>query len=702
MELTKAEKKFWRKELSTLDRVYKAKMSEWQRLLDQYDLKFSNRIRDLKPEEMVKISRFYPIARQIISSTSFNYPKLFFAIEEAEGQAITQTMERASDAVLEIMDMKPHVHQVIFDALFCSVGWMRIDFNKVGDDLIPPYTANTAAQEDFTSVSRVPPWMVHVDPQCPPHRLSHARYIREKMWIPMESLKADDRIKRKSEITPTAVSGNEDIGFGESYSGGSNRNTEFDGEEMQALRESIENGNMVLCDRIHDRINRRLIMFASGVSEAIMVEKHPFAKQSFPEALDPFGDPILDEEGQPIFRLKDGQDIPGWLVHDGFALIPMKFDQHAQSYYPRPHFAYLEDLQSLVVESMSRRAALLKRTSRQGLANKRERLENPNLLDDLRKGVDGQWHEVLDTNNFKELAYGEVPTDQLRIEQDAIGYEQEISRTSDFDGGGDTPITATQASLVGAQFSVNRQAIQTKVSEFYVNTIRSCFQIFGDPRYRPENFMVNVAPDGQQAIKRVLTNADFLWTYKIKAQTGSMQPLFEQIQSQKFLEFYDRAYGTPNFDKTELDRMLAMSVNIVDVEKVMVSNLTPEATRAAQMENEQILQGKDPGVFEGQDHKTHMDTHNKLEEAPQLQQAIQSAQETDLSGAPIQPQLMQQIQQIIQVRDQHNAAHEQAIEQEQNVNVGTSPPSNPNLSLESTVRGNAQNVSNTLDAGAYN
>ena len=148
MELTKAEKKFWRKELSTLDRVYKAKMSEWQRLLDQYDLKFSNRIRDLKPEEMVKISRFYPIARQIISSTSFNYPKLFFAIEEAEGQAITQTMERASDAVLEIMDMKPHVHQVIFDALFCSVGWMRIDFNKVGDDLIPPYTANTAAQED--------------------------------------------------------------------------------------------------------------------------------------------------------------------------------------------------------------------------------------------------------------------------------------------------------------------------------------------------------------------------------------------------------------------------------------------------------------------------------------------------------------------------------------------------------------------------
>lgn len=698
MALSRKERAFWRKEMAILDRQYKEKVKEWQRLIDLYELKFKTRIRDLAPKDLVRVSRFYPLVRQIISSTSFNYPKLFFAIEEEEGNDIAMALERASTAALEIMDVKPHVHQCIFDALTCGVAWGRIDWNSPGKDISSPYGTNSQEQEDFTSFTRVPPWDVHIDPQTPPNDLGKARYIREKLWVPLEVLKNDPNVERKNEIKPTTGVKDEDIGWGESYEYQTYSGDDEDAEEMRALRESIENGEMVRIDRIHDRKGRRLIVFAEGVQDEIMCIDHPFAKKSFPMALDPFGEPIMDDEGQPVFDLSQGMDIPGWLVHDGFALIPLKFDLSSKTFHPKPHLAYLEDLQELVVESVSRRANLLKRTSRQGLAAKRERMENPDLLDNLRKGDDGEWHEVLDVNNFKELQYGEVPSDQLRIEQDSLGYEQEIARTQEFTTGGDTPMTATQAGLVGAQASVNRKWMQSKVSQFYVDMIRSCFTIFSDPRYKPENFIINVARDGQSALPRVLNNSDFLWTYRLTVQAGSMEPLFEQIQGEKFMAFYDRAISSPNFDRVELDRMLAASVDMVDVEKVMISDLNPEAFRAAQLENEQMMSGKDPGVVQGQDHRAHIKTHGEIEQHPNIQELMARAQQRGFDGRPADPQAMQFIQQIFQIRDQHIASHEQAMQQEEASGVGMpTQASRAGMGMESTIRSNAQNVNNALE-----
>ena len=63
---------FWKSEREMLDRLYRDRMRDWQRLTDLYDLKFDQRIRDLDPQDLVRVSRFYPILRQIVSQINHN------------------------------------------------------------------------------------------------------------------------------------------------------------------------------------------------------------------------------------------------------------------------------------------------------------------------------------------------------------------------------------------------------------------------------------------------------------------------------------------------------------------------------------------------------------------------------------------------------------------------------------------------------
>lgn len=664
-------------------------MKDAQKLIDLHDLKFHDQIRDLAVDDLVKISRFYPLVRQIIASTAFNYPKLFFAVEEEEGSQITTVLERASEKLLNLMDAKPQVHQAIFDALFFGVGWLRIDYNPPGDDMIPPYVTNDAMHEDLTAVTRVPPGFVYLDPMTPPHKMGDARYIRERMWVPLEALKDDPNVKNKSQIKATSPGKIEELGFGEVMG------NQTESPEAQAVRASVENGDFVLVDRVHDRRNRRLIMFADGVDEEIQDIPHPFRKVSFPVMQDLFGNTMTDEMGQPMLDLTDEQDAPGWLVEDGFPFVPVKFDLNASSFYPKAHLKYVEDIQNGIVESMSRQANLLKRTARQGVVNKQETLQNPDLLDNLRKGVDGQWHDVEDISNFKELVYGDVPSDQLRYEDRLLHYEEEITRVTDLESQG-TPRTATEAALLGAQVSTNREWMIAKVADVFVAVVRNCFQILGDPRYTPENFAVNVAPNGQAPLMEALRGADFLWEYRISVQAGSTQPLFEQLQNDKFLAFWDRASQRPNFDQRELDRMLAGSVDMVDMEKVMQTDINPEAQRAAQLENQRMIsQMQDPGVVQGQDHRAHIKAHQEFQNDPSFQQLIQQAQQTNMSLQPVNPQIVHRVQQISQMVQQHIAMHEQALQQEaQQFTGGGRAQENPQLGIESAVRAGGQNVAN--------
>ena len=168
-----------------LDRIYKERQQEWRELHDIYRLEFDQKIRDIDAEDVVAVSRFYPIVRQIIGTVGFNYPKQVFTVEDELVDGAADILERASKSWMRLVDLKSHVHQALFDSLFAGVGWLRVDYNPPGDDIIAPYTTNDDMKEDLAVVSRVAPGFVQVDPMGSPHRLGDKRYIREKMWIPL-------------------------------------------------------------------------------------------------------------------------------------------------------------------------------------------------------------------------------------------------------------------------------------------------------------------------------------------------------------------------------------------------------------------------------------------------------------------------------------------------------------------------------------
>ena len=90
----------------------------WRRLLKTYDLDFD--VPGLSEDKIVKISRMYPLARQIIASVSFNYPHVYFKVDEPQREFASEILERVANAALEQMDAKSEVQQCIFDALFCT------------------------------------------------------------------------------------------------------------------------------------------------------------------------------------------------------------------------------------------------------------------------------------------------------------------------------------------------------------------------------------------------------------------------------------------------------------------------------------------------------------------------------------------------------------------------------------------------------
>jgi len=700
MALSKRQVTFWRREMEVLDDLYKQRMKQWQNLVDLHNLEFDQQIRDLDVSEMIRVPVFYTVCRQLIAAIAFNYPKLFVTVEDDEGEGfpISDILERASSAFLRLANVKPHVHQAIFDALPCGIGWLRVDYNPPGDDLIPPYVANDSMAEDLVCVSRVPPGFVHVDPQCPPHMIGHARYIRERMWVPLKQLKDDDNISHRREIKATSVNDKDDLVFGEP------QRERSETDEQKAVRESVDNGDFVLVDRIHDRMNRRQIMFADGVEEPIQDIEHPFAKMHFDQRVDILGAPMFAEDGEtPVLDLENGQPAAGWLVEHGLPFIPLKFDMSVNSYYPVPQLELIKDLQGAIVESMSRQSAMLKRSARQALVRESEAQANPELVDRLRKGNDGEFHVVQDPDSaMREIGWGSVPGEQYALQDRAQQLVDMVTQVNDLSqGGAEDARTATEAGLIAAAASINREWMESAVATAYETVVRNAFQIMGDPRYTPEDFTVNVAPDGAQRLTRALQTADFLWNYRINVQAGSTRPLFEQLQRSQAVDFYDRARNSPNFDAMELDKFLASAYEIADPEKLLVDDMNEEANRAVQLEHDfMFTRLQDPGVFEGQDHQAHMQGHQMYQELPQYQQLLVSAQARDLAGNYLNPQAVQQVQLIDQLVQGHIQGHQQALQQEQeNIGAPSAAPSGPaQTTLQGQVQSNAQNISNQVAA----
>jgi len=721
--------KFWRHELKTLDTLYRERMVEWERLIKAYDLDFKDQIRDLQKTEYVKISEFYPLARAIVSTVAMNYPHLLFEVTDDEAHMpgvsldIEDLFERAAANLFEITRLRPHVHQAIFDALLCGLGWISTDYNPPGADIIPPWTANQQDAEDLVSFRRAPPGYVQVDPLCPPHVLGHARYMREIMWVPLEFLRDtaqnDKRWKLPRELKPSSMEVGEKIGFGEPM-------YQYQPtDEMKATRDALQNGEFVRIDRIHSRIEHKLIIFADSAPEPIWEGPHPFMKRIFTQrtqqmpklsqwgAVEWVDEPMADPEtGEPIYDLdtkhKDGdpgEPGVGYLVEDGFPFIPVRFDLHPTSYYPKPHFAYVESMQDAIVEAYSREAALAKRLSRQILVNQSEVDGNPKgeeIIRAIQRGEDGEAHIVVSKDNFEVLDFsGPISgsgdfIDRMRLNVDRVTRVNEITQE------GSKEVSATASALIGAAVEVNRAWMEAGVSRIYVQACRNAFTVMGDPRYTPESFKMNVAPDGEQRLTRALTSADFLWNYRIRCQAYSMQPLFAEMQKDKALEFYDRAINDPNYDRRKLSKYLGSIFMEGDAEKLMVEEVNEEAERAAQLENDRILsQMKDPGVTPKQDHNAHLKIHATYRQHPAYQQLAQQAQALLPTGQPANPQAMQNLQEMDRLMAGHMQLHQQNMAQEKQAEVGGRRVSRPGPdNLISQVRSSAQETARSAEMGA--
>ena len=623
---------FWQGSIENGRKYMRDRHKTWRRLLKTYDLDFD--VPGLGDDKIVKISRMYPLARQIIASVSFNYPHVYFKVDEPQREFAAEILERVANAALEQMDAKSEVQQCIFDALFCSVGWLKFGYNPPGDeDIEAPYVVNDSMENDFPYCQRISPFNIYLDPLTPPHKLSHARFIIEKLLVPLEFVKEDTGFVNRRQIQPMS---DDTAGEGMMY--------DFEdaahSDEADAITASKERGKMVCLYEIHDRIHKKRITFADGVKEPIEEVDHPMRAMEAVTQPDPFtGEPMMTGEFEPS---------GGYLVDGGFPYYAMKFDQTEKSFYGQPPMSYIEDTQNLIVESVSRRADLLKRFQRIVLASRREREANQDLGDTLEEGRDGEIIWVEDpATAMRGVDFGSIPPDQIGLENTAAAYEEQSLNVSQMAMGGGPKVTATQASLQASFSQVNREWMQLRVADCYRTIVRNSLRMMADPRYTPENFLINVAQNEADPVFEAVDANLLRVRFKVDIQAGSMQPLTEQLEREDALQLFNFTIGLPEINRMEAIKGLLKAFRVQDPDKYLGQTQNADAIKAANLENiAYLLAGGDPGVTPEEDHAIHIQTHQTIQQLPQFQQLLPAQQ-----------------QQVLQVAQTHMAQHQQYLDQ---------------------------------------
>jgi hypothetical protein len=631
--MKKTEVEYWRGAIENSALYMRDRHKVWKRLLRAYEMDFE--VGSLPDDKIVRVSRFYPLTRQIIASISFNHPHVFFSVKEPNKEFAATILERVANAALEQMNAKAEVQQVIFDALYCAVGWLKCGYNPPGDDdLVAPYTVNDALDNDFPYIHRINPFNVFIDPLTPPHKLSHARYIIEKMLVPLEYVKKDDRFVNRRQIQAAETEEDikdtflQDIGGAETTS------------EKEALNLSKSQGQMTVLYEIHDRMKRRRYTFAPGVEEPIEDVEHPMRAMKPIYAPDPFTGELL--------MTGEYEAEGGFLVQGGFPYIPLKFDQTQKGFYGQPPMAYGEDLQKLIVESVSRRADLLKRYPRVLLASRRERDNNADIGQQLETGRDGEVIWVDDVNqSFKELGFGNPPPDQLGIESDARSYEEQAMGVSQMALGGGPKVTATQASLTASFGQLNREWLQDRVKNVYGDIVRNSLRMMADIRYLPEEFLINVATDENEPVYEAVTTDMLRVRYAVDIEAGSMSPLTEQLEREDALALFNYTIQLPEVDRGEAIKGLLKAFKVQDPDKYFKPGMEADVMKLASMENLlYLLKGAMIDAGPDENHQVHLQIHSQIQQMPEFQQLL-----------PVQQQ------QILQIAQAHMQQHQQFLAQ---------------------------------------
>lgn len=632
---------YWHNQIEACKKFYEPKHRIWRRLLKAYALEFSNlQMGKVKPR---KISRFYPLTRQIMASVTFKYPEVFFHVEDANLEFAADIYQRTANSAFDMMNVMPEVRQQTFDSLYCYVGWLKMGHNPQGDDNITPYIANDAMAEDMPFVRRVSPFNIYVDPNCPPQGLAYAEYVIEKMMVPVEFVKNDPRFENRNNIVPMGLDDSEEGMLSDFGSGSPLGNN----EEVEALKDAVGNRKMTLLWEVHDRTHRMRHTFVQGTNQPIESIPHPFLDgDTETSGTDP-------QTGRSLLT---GNFTPtgGYIVKGGFPYIPLRMDMSGESFYGLPPMAYVEDSQLVIIESVSRRVDHVKRGARIILGRRQERERNEGLEDRIREGEDGVIAWVEDPNSaFRGMPMDSLPPDQLGLESDMRNYEEQILQVSQMALGGGPARTATESSLIAGFGQLNREWMQSAISDVFKTIAHNTLRIMGDERYTPENFLINMGKDENDPVIQAVTADVFKARFKVNVVPGSMQPLTEQLEREETLALVNYLIQMPEVNREEVIKMVLRSFRVPNQEKVMGAAVNQEAIRAAQLENQamvasMLLGNPQPAqVLPSQNHRLHLQTH------PQIQQ--------DQSFAQLPPPMQQQVIQMVQ---QHMQQHQQVIQQQ--------------------------------------
>ena len=663
-----ADKTFWHSQIETAKDAMDERHKTWQRLLDSYALKLD--LPGLDEEKTIRLSRMYPIMRQMLASLAFNYPHINVMAEPlyerlgVDWGETSRIMEKAANSALKLMNAKVEVHQQIFDAAFCGGGWGKFGWNPVGTDSFPPYTSNDVMREGFTCYMRKDPFRIFPDPDCPPQSIGYAYYIIEEIEVPFKFVRDDPRY-----TLPEGLDAIEDLQPGTEY--GRLGTDLYDDEEDEIINRIKGDKKTIKIYEVHNRIDGRLHTFLDHLEDPIEDVPHPFGNISAQVSNN---------------RIVGSTPLPGSLLKNGTQYVPLRFDLN-DSFYPIPPMEYIEDLQALIIESVSRRADVLKRFARVIFAEESELGANSQLEKRLNDAEDGDIVAVKSLQSIREANWGNVPTDQLGLESDARSYEEQSLHVGDLAQQGASRKTATESALLAGQSSLNREWMQQAVAEVYEDITTNNFRTWRDFRYTPHNFIINIADEDAEAEYSVLTTESFNFDFALRVDAQSMQPMIEEIEQQNTILLYDRLMANPLVDQVEVTKMLMRGFRRATPEKLLRGMAGGDALALIEIEIGLLMQGQMPPVTEGMDHFAHIQAEN-----PQV-----------LSQRPEFAQVPPQMQQLVlQVAMQHVQMHQQMVAQPQG---GGSQPSVDGRLIEggqggiiSEVRQNAQETADAATA----
>lgn len=635
---------YWRDTIRMCEEAMNPRAKKWRNLIERLAMSFN--VDGVK--NPVRINRFYKITREIIASVAFRHPYIYVKAEDDPADPETQEiledaspiLEDFANDALEIMHCKECVKQIIFDTLFCFRGWRKIGFCPPAG--MAPYVALDDMEKDFTYIERIDPTHMLTDPLVQPHNFRSSRFVIQVMYPSIDDVIADPRFEKFRSQLKGLTTKRASSSTWKPPEGLEPGMTE---EEQQTLMKAHRLANTRVMHEIHDRLDMSLIVFIDGIDEPIEEKDHPFVFETTETEMapDPLTGKQLIRHRRPVEEeLGDGvKGVKKWLVQGGFQFDTMQFDVSDQ-FYGTSIMEYENPIQNAIIRAVSRKIDLANRFKRLAKLKRSETTTNPSVVNKIREAEDGESIILDDLESLSPLDWGNVPSDRNPIERDMLAYEAETIRTSA--GNADT---ATASAIGASESEMNRAYNQDPVEILYINIVRDIFSILSDPRFAPQNHDLRLSQSDQaKELKALALQAWMLrGKYNINTAVGSANILYEALQEDKTLRMVNMLRGSPNIKDLELDKYIIRAHGEMDADKLLKPDANVDASKAVELENQIMMtMGHDPGVTQGEDHKTHLALQDPrlFQQHPRFQQ--------------LQPE---QQQLALRINQQHVAAHEQ-------------------------------------------